>query len=69
MLTRTVLGSKGDTYIVTEKEGVWNCSCPHHTYRGARCKHIVQVQSTSTSTDTQEDIDMTQYDIDYGGNE
>lgn len=35
--TRTVEGSKGETYTVNDDEGT--CTCPGYTYRGT-CKHI-----------------------------
>ena len=34
---RTVIGSSGQTYTVTEQ----SCTCPGFTYRGT-CKHMVQ---------------------------
>ena len=34
---RTVIGSKGQTYTVTEN----SCSCPGYTYRGT-CKHLAE---------------------------
>jgi len=34
---RTVIGSKGQTYTVTEQ----SCSCPGYTYRGT-CKHMAE---------------------------
>ena len=34
---RTVIGSSGQTYTVTEE----SCSCPGFTYRGS-CKHMVK---------------------------
>lgn len=48
----TVVGSKGDKYVVSLRLGFvddahaeysWTCTCPHHTYRNVRCKHIEQV--------------------------
>lgn len=40
-----VLSSSGaGSYIVSEQGGVWSCTCPHHTYRRAECKHIRQVR-------------------------
>lgn len=35
--TRTVKGSKGETYTVNDDEGT--CTCPGYTYRGT-CKHL-----------------------------
>lgn len=35
---RTVKGSKGQTYYLTETNGVWQCSCPGYTYHG-KCRH------------------------------
>jgi len=37
-----VSGSKGDLYIVTLEDGVYNCSCPGFKFRG-NCKHIKEV--------------------------
>jgi hypothetical protein len=34
---RTVIGSSGQTYTVTEQ----SCSCPGYTYRGT-CKHMAE---------------------------
>ena len=34
---RTVIGSRGQTYTVTEQ----SCSCPGFTYRGS-CKHMAE---------------------------
>ena len=34
---RTVIGSKGQTYTVTEN----SCTCPGYTYRGT-CKHLAE---------------------------
>jgi hypothetical protein len=34
---RTVIGSKGQTYTVTDN----SCSCPGYTYRGT-CKHLAE---------------------------
>ena len=39
-------GSKGDTYIVTEDNGNYTCTCPGFKYRG-RCKHSTEVASES----------------------
>ena len=31
-------------YVVTIENGTaWSCTCPHHEYRGARCKHLRSV--------------------------
>ena len=28
-------------YVITVENGVvWACTCPHHQYRSARCKHM-----------------------------
>jgi hypothetical protein len=35
--TRTVKGSKGQSYTVNDDEGT--CTCPGYTYRGS-CKHL-----------------------------
>jgi hypothetical protein len=35
--SRTVKGSKGETYTVNDDEGT--CTCPGYTYRGS-CKHL-----------------------------
>ena len=34
-------------YVVTVENGVaWSCTCPHHEYRSARCKHMRAVANT-----------------------
>jgi hypothetical protein len=38
--TRTVAGSKGAEYTVTELNGQVTCSCPGFKFRGA-CRHVV----------------------------
>jgi hypothetical protein len=41
-----VAGSKGNTYKVINDEGVWNCSCPAHSFgRGKDCKHIILIKN------------------------
>lgn len=39
----TVQGSKGETYYLTEDEGVWSCTCPGFKFRGA-CRHVAEKQ-------------------------
>ena len=36
--------SSHGVYTVVKKEGVWACSCPDHTYREVKCKHIWAVE-------------------------
>ncbi len=43
---RSSCGNK--TYAVEENGSEWSCSCPHHTFRKAVCKHILQVCSEVT---------------------
>lgn len=32
-------------YVVTVREGTaWECTCPHHEHRQARCKHILATE-------------------------
>ena len=41
--TRTVTGSKGNTYTVTRgPNGKWHCDCTGYQYRKT-CKHVQQV--------------------------
>ena len=37
--TWTIQGSKGDTYVVTLEENVYNCTCSGFKFRGD-CRHI-----------------------------
>lgn len=37
--TKTVQGSKGQTYVVTKDKGKVSCSCPGFTFRKT-CKHV-----------------------------
>ena len=39
----TVQGSKGETYYLTEDEGVWSCTCPGFRFRG-QCRHVAEIQ-------------------------
>lgn len=40
-LTFKALSSKGDKeYIVTYKDGAWDCTCPARTFFKGPCKHI-----------------------------
>jgi len=32
------------TYRVKKRSGVWECTCPDHTYRKSKCKHIWAVE-------------------------
>src|SRR5919198_3092344 len=34
----------GSLYNVNATDIGWNCSCPGHTYRGIKCKHIYAVE-------------------------
>lgn len=39
-----VAGSKGDTYLVTETNGEYKCTCPAALYRNTECKHIQKIK-------------------------
>lgn len=41
-ITKTVQGSKGNTYIVTKENGKVSCSCPGYGFRKT-CKHIQEL--------------------------
>ena len=45
-LSREVIGSKGDKYVVQYIGGEWYCTCPASQYRKGDCKHIKQVKAT-----------------------
>ena len=36
--------SRDISYVVSQVNSVWSCSCPHHTYRKVQCKHIKEVR-------------------------
>ena len=42
----TVDGSKGNKYIVTLTNNIWNCTCPAFNYsgNGLSCKHIQNIK-------------------------
>ena len=43
--TYKVEGSKGNSYMVLNDEGIWTCSCPAHGFgRGKDCKHIKNIK-------------------------
>jgi len=35
---------EGASYLVTNTDGVWECSCPHHQKRKVICKHLEDFQ-------------------------
>lgn len=39
-------GSRGDKYIVTKEDNVYNCTCPGYKYRG-ECKHVKELENGS----------------------
>lgn len=43
--TWSVVGSRGDSYTVSEENGKWACSCSGFRFRG-QCKHITETQKT-----------------------
>lgn len=45
--TESVLGSKGNEYVVRHVQGKWSCTCTGFGFRG-RCKHIKGVQEKCT---------------------
>jgi hypothetical protein len=45
-----IVGSKGDTYTVTEEGNILRCTCPASTYRHTDCKHIQQVRESLEKT-------------------
>ena len=43
------LSSKGDKkYIVTYKNGAWDCTCPARTFFKGHCKHIKKFEEVET---------------------
>ena len=42
----TVIGSKGQKYIVKKEENIYTCTCPGYTFRGD-CRHVKEKQSGS----------------------
>ena len=44
--TWTIMGSKGDKYIVEKDGSVYNCTCSGFKYRGS-CRHITEVESNA----------------------
>jgi hypothetical protein len=43
-----VVGSKGDTYVVTTADNAWSCTCKAFTYSKEIpqvCKHITKIQT------------------------
>lgn len=31
--------------VTIDTNGNYECSCPHHTYRRVKCKHIIKIQN------------------------
>ena len=48
--TYTITGSRGDKYIVTNRNGNFSCDCPAGKFRGY-CKHSTQVQKDFRSVE------------------
>jgi transposase-like protein len=43
--TYTVRSQSGDgSYVVVAMESGWKCSCPDHSYRHVKCKHIIAIE-------------------------
>ena len=41
---RRIDEAKGECYDIIAGELGWLCSCPHHVYRGQKCKHIFAIE-------------------------
>ena len=46
VLTYDVVGSKGDTYTVTNDRGNWTCTCAGFGFR-RKCRHITEIKDGS----------------------
>ena len=46
VLTYDVVGSKGNTYMVTNDRGNWTCTCAGFGFR-RKCRHITEVKDAS----------------------
>ena len=46
VLTYDVVGSKGDTYTVTNDRGSWTCTCAGFGFR-RKCRHITEVKNAN----------------------
>ena len=46
VLTYDVVGSKGNTYTVTNDRGNWTCTCPGFGFR-RKCRHITEIKDAS----------------------
>ncbi len=47
----TVLGSKGETYYLTNEGPDWFCTCPGFKFRGS-CRHVAEVLQGKYGVDT-----------------
>ena len=46
VLTYDVIGSKGNTYTVTNDRGSWTCTCAGFGFR-RKCRHITEIKDGS----------------------
>ena len=46
VLTYDVVGSKGNTYTVTNDRGAWTCTCAGFGFR-RKCRHITEIKDGS----------------------
>ena len=46
VLTYDVIGSKGNTYTVTNDRGNWTCTCAGFGFR-RKCRHITEIKDGS----------------------
>ena len=46
VLTYDVVGSKGNTYTVTNDRGNWTCTCAGFGFR-RKCRHITEIKDAS----------------------
>ena len=42
-----VVGSKNNTYTVTDDNGSWSCTCPASRWQKGECKHIKELKSVA----------------------
>ena len=52
---------KDDPYLIRYTKKRWTCTCPHHMFRHATCKHILMVRNSTNDILTDDRFRITEF--------